>query len=445
MRTISTIGRSVVIGWIVLALAATWGVGGWIAARAEEGPPREDAKVRVLVVTGGHDWQGDLDGLFRKDAGVEFVRLDHQKTERKPLPTIAAGAEGFDVIVLYDMWQPISDAEKEGFARTVRGGKGLVVLHHALADFNAWPEFRRMIGGRYFLSGYVEDGVDKPGSTYQHDVTMKIQVAKDEHFITKGLADFELHDEAYNRFAVDPAAHVLLRATNPESGPVVAWTKPYGKGRVVAIQLGHDFHAFEDPSYRTLVSRSIRYAARRTPDDLASRPLFDGKSLAGWKGRGTARFSVEDGVLVGTQGDGGAAGDIFTEEELADFECEATWSMDFPGNSGLWFRFVDDGKAYQADFLEYKDPVCWSGSLYCPGKMFIARNEDATIVSRDGWNLLRVRAVGDHIRIWLNGRQVADVRDGTSARGRFGLQVHAGAEFERMAIRLADLRVRKLP
>jgi hypothetical protein len=175
------------------------------------------------------------------------------------------------------------------------------------------------------------------------------------------------------------------------------------------------------------------------------KPLFDGESLSGWKAEGSAKFLVEGGLLVGKQGPGGAAGDLFSEADLGDFECEVTWAMDWPGNSGVWFRYVNAGKAYQADILEYKNPLCWSGSLYCTGKMFIAMNTDASIVRRDGWNVFLIRAQKDHLVVLLNGRKVADVRDATSDRGKLGFQVHAGADFAQMALRVADIRARPLP
>ena len=50
----------------------------------------------------------------------------------------------------------------------------------------------------------------------------------------------------------------------------------------------------------------------------------------------------------------------------------------------------------------------------------------------------------DHLQIYLNGRKVADIRDDSFPRGKFGLQVHAGEAFARMAIRIADMRVRRL-
>ena len=46
-------------------------------------------------------------------------------------------------------------------------------------------------------------------------------------------------------------------------------------------------------------------------------------------------------------------------------------------------------------FLEHKDPIAYSGSLYCPGKEFLATNTNRELVDREGWNKLVIRAEGD--------------------------------------------------
>jgi len=163
-------------------------------------------------------------------------------------------------------------------------------------------------------------------------------------------------------------------------------------------------------------------------------PIFNGRDLTGWETIGNAKWFVENGLLVGTQGENNAPGDLFTKDVYRDFVLSITYRVEWPCNSGVWFRYQGPEKAYQADILEYKNPECYSGTLYCPGKMFLAMNTDKTLVSRDGWNTIKVRAEGDHIQIWFNGRQVADVHDDTSDSGRIGFQVHPGAEFAPMKI-----------
>ncbi len=174
--------------------------------------------------------------------------------------------------------------------------------------------------------------------------------------------------------------------------------------------------------------------------------LIDAAGLKGWRAEGKAGWKVENGVLIGRQGPGGAAGDLFSEGEWADFELEAEWTMRFPGNSGIWFRVAGPKTGYQADFIDQPShPGVLSGSLYCMGKAFIAENRDPSTVNRDGWNKLRIRAVGDHIVIEQNGKKIVDVRDGTfRGPGRVGIQVHAGKQFEGMEVKVRHMRIRPL-
>lgn len=401
---------------------------------ADAAPARKP--VRVLVVTGGHDYDVPaFEAMLRSFDGIEW----HHEKQPRAVETIARGAAGFDAVLLYDLFQEIGRDAQRGYAGCIRSGKGLVVLHHALASFQAWPEYERLVGGRYFL----EASAAGPRSTYHHDQSLSVEVLAPGHFVTRGLADFTLREETYGGFRVHPAVHALLGTSHPRSGPVIGWSKPYGKGRVVYLQPGHGPSAYADRNYRRLVSRAIRWAARRTREDALSTSLL-GDDLSGWTVVGEARFAFEDGMLVGRQGPENRGGELLSIAEYEDFELEVTWAMEWPGNSGVWFRYRSAEEAYQADILEWKDPVCWSGSLYSPGKMFLSLNEDPRIVDREGWNTFLVRAEGDRITVRLNGRKVAGVRDGGSRRGRIGFQVHGGEAFEGMAIRIAEARVREL-
>jgi hypothetical protein len=173
-------------------------------------------------------------------------------------------------------------------------------------------------------------------------------------------------------------------------------------------------------------------------------PLFNGKDLSGWKPDGKAVWKVEDGCIIGVQGPNAAAGDLFTEQEYGDFELRVTLKIQWPANSGVWFRYQAADKAYQADILEYKNPVAYSGTLYCPGKMFLAINKDAAIVKKDDWNTFLVKAQGDHLVITLNGVVTADVHEGSYAKGKIGFQVHPGDEFKNMKVTVREVLIRPL-
>jgi len=170
-------------------------------------------------------------------------------------------------------------------------------------------------------------------------------------------------------------------------------------------------------------------------------------SRVNWKPAGNAVWSIGDGVIVGRQGTAASPGDFFTEQQWADFELQCEWKMRWPGNSGIWFRYTGPNSAYQADILDepmaYPDAL--SGSLYCMGKAFIAKNSDHASIHPDGLNRLHIQAVGDHIVIVQNGKKVVDVHDSTFAGpGSIGIQVHPGKQFEDMEVRVRDLRLRPI-
>jgi len=173
-------------------------------------------------------------------------------------------------------------------------------------------------------------------------------------------------------------------------------------------------------------------------------PLFNGRDLTGWKATGGAKWTIEDGAIVGIQGPNGAAGDLLTEKAYKNFLLTVTYRVVWPCNSGIWFRYQSADKAYQADILEYKKPECYSGTLYCPGKMFLAMNTDKTLVDRDGWNKIAVRAGDNHIQIWINGHQVADVHDDTSDSGYIGFQIHAGDQLSPNKIIVREVLLKPL-
>ena len=180
------------------------------------------------------------------------------------------------------------------------------------------------------------------------------------------------------------------------------------------------------------------------PDFDGAVKLFNGEDLTGWETSGNAKWVVEDGMLIGTQGENNAPGDLFTTETYTDFVASLIYKVEWPCNSGLWFRYQSPRIAYQADILEYKDPECYSGTLYCPGKMFLAMNEDKTLVNREGWNAIKVRAEGDHLQVWINGHQVADVHDDTTDKGKFGFQIHPGDQFGPMKMVVKELLLKPL-
>lgn len=221
----------------------------------------EPQKLKVLLITGGHPFETQpFMDVFERNTALTLTTASHGKS--------GAGAwdrtdlANFDLIVLYDMPLQITEAQKANLKSIFQRGTGLVVLHHALVSYPDWPEYEQLIGGRYPKPPEGEPQVtNKVG--YQHNVEVPIQIADAEHPITAGLKDFMIRDEIYWGFRVGTDVHPLLKTTHPKSGSTLMWTRTQEKSRVVYLQLGHGSTAYSNETYRTLVERSIAWAAKK--------------------------------------------------------------------------------------------------------------------------------------------------------------------------------------
>ena len=248
MKTI----RFLLIGLALAGVAA----GGCASAPAAAGQP-----TRVLVVTGGHDFEHDpFFQVFKDNTNITFQAVAHPQAHAL---LTADAAKQWDVLVLYDMHQEITEQAKADFIARLKAGKGLVVLHHAIASYQAWPEYAKIIGARYYLQPTRVQGVEKPPSTYQHGVHFHIQVLDHHHPVTRGVSDYDILDETYNGFDVAAEVHPLLGTDEKLSRPVLGWSKAYAGTRVVYLQSGHDHTAYENPNYRQILGQAIQWVARK--------------------------------------------------------------------------------------------------------------------------------------------------------------------------------------
>ncbi len=218
----------------------------------------EPKPVRVLLVTGGHDFDREpFFAMMKSFAGMTYTEVAHPDAWVMFKPE---NRNVYDVILLYDMPQAIDEQAKNDYMDCLKQGKGLVVLHHAYGAYPDWQEYQTIVGGRYYFTPWVDaKGVTQPASTYQHDVTFTVKVADKKHPVTKGIEDFEILDETYRDGCVNPNVNILLTTNEPTSTPSIAWTNLYGRSRVVTILLGHDQHAWENPNFKTLLTQAVQW------------------------------------------------------------------------------------------------------------------------------------------------------------------------------------------
>ena len=181
-------------------------------------------------------------------------------------------------------------------------------------------------------------------------------------------------------------------------------------------------------------------------------PLFNGRDLDGWVAVGSAAWRVEEGVIVGGQdGDPKRSGLLATKKSFRDFDLRLEFMIDEHGkyNSGVYLR-NDPGtgrrSGYQVNIGR------GAAGEYCGGlytDRWLAKGDESdTIRKKLKWNRLRIRAVGPHVQVDLNGKQVVDFTDPEPKpkllqRGVIGFQTY-GAEGHAGWVKFRNIRIREL-
>ncbi len=185
--------------------------------------------------------------------------------------------------------------------------------------------------------------------------------------------------------------------------------------------------------------------------------LFNGTDLNGWTQRGgKAKYSAENGEIVGTTVPNTTNSFLCTEKTFGDFELELEFLVHPELNSGIQIRSesspdVKNGvvHGYQVEI----DPAdrAWTAGIYDESRRGwlddLSDNRAARYAFRQGeWNHVRVFAVGDHLRTWLNGVPAADLHDDMTASGFIALQVHGvGKREDALTVRWKNIRIRENP
>jgi type 1 glutamine amidotransferase len=233
-----------------------------IATEAKE--PVAGSKIRVLLTTGGHDFEkAAFFGMFDNLPDVRYTKAEMPKDAALLRPGLE---KDYDVLVRYDMAQGFTHQQEEAFRELMLKGIGLVALHHNINAQANWPEYRKIIGGKWSLGDCEIEGRKFHKSTWKHGQEMPVAVVDHQHPITRGLADFTIHDETYGGYFVSPAVTLLLKTNHPLNDPQIAWVTHYGNSKVAYLQLGHDSKAWGNPAYPVLLERMIRWAAGRLPE-----------------------------------------------------------------------------------------------------------------------------------------------------------------------------------
>lgn len=233
------------------------------------------AKIRVLVLDGGHPYDEPafaetLDALGER---FEFERARLPEARSLLMPGLDAK---YDVLLFYDMCQvPATDEEYADFVALMTGGKiGAFYLHH---HFSAHPEradFWKLGGGCYvFEQNRVVNGAERPLGFYEIGVKIDVKPTKTPEESPFALEAFEIVDEIYYNPYVAPGADVLLTGTAEKGTVPLAWTwREHGCSAFVLL-LGHDAQAYRNPAFRRLLANGLIWASenRSTEQTLSDK------------------------------------------------------------------------------------------------------------------------------------------------------------------------------
>ena len=220
-----------------------------------------------------------------------------------------------------------------------------------------------------------------------------------------------------------------------------------------------------------LVLPLLGAGAAPAADDEGFKPIFDGKTRAGWDGD-PKLWRVEDGAITGeTTKENSIKSNTFLvwrDGKPADFELKVEFKMR-NGNSGIQIRSWEDPKnkwrvyGYQPDIDESNT---FTGIIYgenfrgilsgrgekvvigADGKKkaerFAESKDLAAAVKKGDWNEFHIIAKGNHISQYINGKLMSELTDDDKVARKDGiiaLQMHVGPP---MKVQFKNIRLKEL-
>jgi hypothetical protein len=204
------------------------------------------------------------------------------------------------------------------------------------------------------------------------------------------------------------------------------------------------------------------------------RPIFDGRTLEGWKAPDMSYFSVQDGAITGEA----------TPKHLPPYNQFIVWQGGTVRNFDLRFRFrifgakANSGMQFRSALKDkglvwgYQADIAMSGPYlggiwdeYGPRKSLAARGEHVTIdetgkrkirkigeaadlvqgIDISTWTDYRILALGSHIQLEINGRKMCELDDREQGKAVAEGIVAMPIIPEPMRVQYKDIRIKVLP
>jgi predicted dehydrogenase/type 1 glutamine amidotransferase len=199
-------------------------------------------KRKALILIGGewHNFEacGEILKGFLKQTGwiVPIVTTDREILASPKM-------KDSDLCIFYTQGGTLTPPQLDGLLSFVRSGKGFVGIHCAADSFTENKEYIDMLGGMFVEHPPVHE--------------FRVEVTDPDHMLGRRIEPFRITDELYI-LKYDPTnLHTVLHTYWKGKKEPMGYTKPYGKGTVCYIGLGHDAKAFNHPVFQRLVIRGV--------------------------------------------------------------------------------------------------------------------------------------------------------------------------------------------
>ncbi|MFE9375008.1 ThuA domain-containing protein [Streptomyces sp. NPDC006855] len=354
----------------------------------------------------------------------------------------------YDAVVFLSTTGDVLNAEQQkAFENYVANGGGYVGIHAAADTEYDWEFYGGLVGAYFDSHPQIQPAT--------------VRVEDHDHPATAHLdEEWERTDEWYN-YRTNPRDKAKVLATldettytggNMKGDHPISWCQTYQGGRSFYTGLGHTKESYAEPAFRSHVLGGLRYATGQVKADCKPdtdyRPIFNGKTLQGWKQAGPGRFSVSDGAL---HSEGGMGLLTYQAKELTSYSLKLDWKVAGDDNSGVFVGYpesddpwsaVDNGYEIQIDATDAADRT--TGAVYT-FKSANIKARDRVLRPPGQWNSYEIKVQGERLRVFLNGVKINDFTNTDPARslkdGYIGLQNH-GADDQ---VSFRNIQLKELP
>ncbi|MEO8078485.1 MAG: PVC-type heme-binding CxxCH protein, partial [Acidobacteriota bacterium] len=171
------------------------------------------------------------------------IQLTYAATPAEAL--VPATLAYYDALMIYGNHTAITPEQEKALVDFVEGGRGLVALHSASAEFTSSDKYISLVGGAFDRQGTGE---------------FTAEIVAPTHPIMQGIQPFMTWDETFVHTRHNPAGRtVLMERVDAQGREPWTWVRTQGKGRVFYTAYGHDERTWTNPGFQMLIEHALAW------------------------------------------------------------------------------------------------------------------------------------------------------------------------------------------